>query len=387
MNDMFNHGTTPASHRGANTLATYAAQDATALGQVSRFERPQVARHTPHDWRGDSSPVHGFPMPPERAGTKETIAKFGKYHLPDPRTGQPEKFPRATSLAHAIDDKAGLIKWLQRTAILGLKRDPELLDDIDLFADKWEVNKDLDKVIDQAQVLAGNAEASEKGTAIHAWAEEVECHGLPLEHVPDMFREQIAVYLRSLSEYGITCPPGMAERLVWHEESGHVGTLDRLWRLADGTLVIGDLKTSKTTSLSYGLLGFAMQTAIYADAQFMWNPEASQWEDMPAISNVFSVIAHLPSDAKEPQCEMITLDLQAGREALELAIRIKQARENAKKTVAGVWDLPRPEIDLKALVLATRNQEELIALWNNHQNEWTPELTNLGNVHLRNLGF
>lgn len=343
---------------------------------------PKIPRFTPPGWNGHRTHHHGFPMPAERAGGKETVARYGKYELPHPVTGQAAKFPRATSLAHAIDDKAGLIKWLQRTTLLGLKSDPDMLEDVDLFDDPGVVNKQLDKVIDQAQLLAGNSEASERGTAIHAWTEEVECYGLPIDQVPVMFRPKIQAYMDCLAEYGITTPPGMVERLVWNEQAGHVGTLDRVWQLADGTLVIGDVKTSKTTSLRYGLMGFAMQTAIYAGASKMWDPETSSWTDMPAISNAFSIVAHIPSD-REAQCELITLDLMEGFKALEMAMEISDMRKNAIRTIPGQWDIPRPTVTLRDLVLQTTTQSELATLWQANAGVWTDDLTQLGMAHLR----
>ncbi|ATW62957.1 exonuclease [Corynebacterium phage phi674] len=350
----------------------------------ARPAAPQIPRFTPPGWRGHRTHNHGFPMPPERAGGKETVAKYGKYELPHPETGKPAKFPRATSLAHAIDSKDGLIKWLQRTTVLGLKTQPDLLDDLDLFDDPRNVNQSVDKIIDRSQLLAGNSEASERGTAIHAWTEEVECYGLPLEDVPEIFRPKIQAYMQCLSEYGITTPPGMVERLVWNPQAEHVGTLDRIWKLADDTLVIGDVKTSKTTSLKYGLMGFAMQTAIYAGAEAMWNPETQSWDDMPAISNAFSVVAHIPSD-RDAHCELITLDLTEGRHALDLALQISEMRTRSGSTIPGQWDIPKPEKDLKQLVLSCTTQQELATLWQAHQDVWTEELTQLGMSHLRGI--
>lgn len=344
--------------------------------------RPQVPVFTPAGWAGHRTPHHGFPMPPERVGGKETVAKWGKYELPHPHTGELTKFPRATSLAHAIDSKDGLIKWLNRTTLLGIKSDPELLDEIDLFDDPREVNKSLDYVIDQAQLLAGNSEASERGTAIHAWTEEVECHGLPIEQVPAIFRPKIQAYMDCLKSYGIITPPGMVERLVWNEKVGHVGTLDRVWQLVDGTLVIGDVKTSKTTSLRYGLLGFAMQTAIYADADAMWDAESQSWVDMPAISEAFSIVAHVPSD-RDASCELISLDLTEGRKALELAMSISEMRNSSAKTVPNLWEIPKPQETLYDLIDRCQSQADLAALWQEHQGEWTAKHTARGNAHLR----
>ena len=342
--------------------------------------RPSVAKFTPAGWSGATTPVHGYPLPPTNpALAKSPSAKWGRYELPHPVTGKTDKFSRATTLAHALDDGAGLTKWLQRNVVLGLKRDPDLLDEVDLFGDSRDVNKDLDAVIDTAGELAGAKDASERGTAIHAWTEAVERDGLPIEDVPADFRPTVAAYLDALDRGEVRTVPGMVERLVWHEATNHVGTLDRIYQLADGTMVIGDVKTSKTTSLKYGYLGFAMQTCLYANASAMFNPESGQWEDMPAISNAYSVIAHIPSD-QPGTARLITLDLTYGQIGLDMAMALKELRADASSLIPDKWELPTPAVptDLNSLIDACNTADELAALWEAHKHEWTDAHTQRG---------
>lgn len=331
---------------------------------------------------GNTTPVHKFPLPPEGRQFRPTYER-GKYSLPNPNpaTGKlKDTFTRVTTGAHALDDTAGLDKWKMRNVVLGLKSKPELLDGLDLFAEPYEVTRDLNTIANKASDAAGANEASELGTAIHAWTEAVERDGMDISDVPNRFKPYITAYLEALERAGIESVPGLVERIVWHKGTGWVGTFDRVYRLADGTQVIGDVKTSK--SLRYGYLGFAMQLAVYADADAMLKVDGSGWEKMPAVGNMYGVIAHLPSN--DPgKCELVTLDLAAGRYAIELAERVREARAGAATHIPNVH--PLPEVSLETKVSRAKSTDELAALWQAHQDVWRDELTELGMRRIADL--
>ena len=126
------------------------------------------------------------------------------------------------------------------------------------------MRRQVRSIADQASVAAGASQASELGTAIHAWTEAVERDGMAVDDVPDQLRPYVAAYMAKLKEYGITTVPDMVERIVYNPQTGWVGTFDRIYQLSADTRVIGDVKTSKT--LRYGYLGFSQQLASYAHA-------------------------------------------------------------------------------------------------------------------------
>lgn len=336
-------------------------------GSASPFSVPSAAPN--------ATPVHNFPLPPEGRGFRPTYSG-GRYVLPSPDGGKiADKFTRVTTGAHALDDTAGLDKWKMRNVVLGLKSNPELLDSLDLFAEPYEVTRAATTVANKASEAAGAAEAAERGTAIHAWAEAVERDGLDPAEVPAEFRPFIDAYLAALERAGVRTVPELVERIVWHKGTGWVGTFDRVYELADGTRVIGDLKTSK--DLRYGYLSFAMQLATYADADAMLAADGTSWTAPPVVGNVYGLIAHLPSN-RPGHCELVTLDLEAGRHAIDLAAEVREARQGAGVTIPNVHALPAPAADLPALVKAATSADELAALWNEHKDVWTPELTELG---------
>lgn len=335
--------------------------------------------------------VHKFPLPAEGRQYRPTYSR-GQYVLPE-LDGVKLKRTRATTVAHALDDQAGLDKWKTRQTVRGLvelNRDGQDMDallSIDLLEDPRDVNRDLDQVVGQAQDVAGSSYGSELGTAIHAWTEAVERDGTPLDEVPGQFRPYVSAYMDALAAAGIVTAEGMVERIVVNDTYETAGTFDRIYRLPDGTHVIGDVKTSKMTSLNYSWLSWAAQFAIYAGADRMVAPDGDGYEPMPEVSQEFALVAHIPSD-QPGHCELITVDLQAGRQALETAMDVRYLRTNARKVIPRAWALPDPLMDspgptLEDMVRMCRTQEDMAMLWEANSDEWTDAHTELGMSVLR----
>lgn len=325
--------------------------------------------------------VHGYPLPPEGRQFRPQYVR-GQYNLPDPVRGgtKTDRFTRVTTGAHALDETSGLEKWKLRNVVLGIHAQPDLVESLDLLGEPREVNKSLNDVVQRASDAAGASDAAEKGTAIHAWIEACERDGASVADVPRQFQPFARSYFETLERAGVEVLPDLVERIVWHAGTGWVGTFDNVYKLADGTQVIGDKKTSK--SLQYGYLGFSMQLAVYADADRMLLPDGKGWTAPPAVSNTFGVIAHIPSN-QPGKCELVTIDLDTGRRAIELAQQVRHARAHAAQDVPGKWSLP--ELPLEQQVARANSSDELAALWQRHHAVWTPELTQLGMARIAEL--
>lgn len=331
----------------------------------------------------ETTRVHRFPLPPEGRNYRPTYSR-GQYVLPSD-SAAPLKRTRATTVAHALDDQSGLDRWKTRQVARGLvdlyREDAESLEEtlsqVDLFGEPRDVNRDLDRITGAAQDRAGSSHGSELGTAIHSWTEAVERDGFDVEQVPGQFQPYVRAYLDGLSRAGLTTAPGMVERIVDNGKYEAAGTFDRLYQLADGTLAIGDVKTSKMSSLNYSWLGWSTQFALYAGADRMLTLDGSGWEDMPEVRQDFAVVAHLPSD-QPGRCEIITVDLEAGRQALEVAMDVRFLRQNAGKVIPRQWELPTAAPSLRDLVLQCSTADQLAALWDANMAEWTDDLTALG---------
>ena len=326
------------------------------------------------------TPAHHFPLPPEVRQYRPTYVR-GAYALPPlPGTTEPLKAPRVTSKVKALDDMTGLMKWKTREVVKGVAAKPSIVNGIDLLAERRDLNNDLDRAIDEAEVEAGSKRSAELGTAIHGWIEGVERGELSRDEVPRQFMPYVNAYFDRLAEHGVRPIPELVERIVYNSSTGWAGTFDNIYELATGERVIGDKKTSKTTSFRLSALSFAQQLATYAGADYMLAADGESWKPMPPVSDAFAVIAHVPSD--EPgQCTLETIDLDYGRRAIELAKAVADCRQQAPAGVLRRWELP----DLGDAVDMCTSPAELAELWENNAGVWTDELTARGQKRLADL--
>ena len=326
------------------------------------------------------TPNHHFPLPPEVRQYRPTYVR-GSYALPAlPGTTEPLKAPRVTSKVKALDDMTGLMRWKTREVVKGVVAKPSILDHVDLLAERRDLNSDLDRAIDEAEVEAGSKRSAELGTAIHAWLEAVERGEVDRADVPQQFKPYSEAYFDRLAENGVRPIPELVERIVYNSTTGWAGTFDNIFELSTGERVIGDKKTSKTTSFKLSALSFAQQLATYAGADYMLAADGESWEAMPPVSDAFAVIAHVPSDAPG-QCSLETIDLDYGRRAIELAKAVAYCRQGAPAGVLRRWELP----DLGAAVDMCTSGAELAELWEKHAGVWTDALTARGQKRLSDL--
>ena len=332
---------------------------------------------------GNTTRVHGFPLPPDDGRFSPHMSR-GQYVLPHPITGRPNStFTRATTTAHVLENQTGLDKWKMSNVVLGLKTNPKLLDAVDLWGEPLDVKRSVRECAEKASEVAGANESSECGTAIHAWTEALELGHITMADIPIEFRATVEVYLARLNAAGISTAPGMIERIVFNPTTEGVGTLDRIYQLADGSYAVGDLKTSK--NLSYSWVGFAAQLATYATASHMLSLDGSRWEPMPEVRQDFAILVHLPSD-QPGHAQILTYDLEVGREALALALEVQTLHRTAGERVPNVHPLPQPDTILEK-IKQTTTPDELSELWNQHQILWNDAYTQAGLEHLRALGY
>jgi hypothetical protein len=88
-------------------------------------------------------------------------------------------------------------------------------------------------------------------------------------------------------------------------------------------MYIADLKTG--TDLSYSWRSIAIQLAAYADAEHIYNYQTAERISLPTIDKDRAIVFHLP--AGEARCELYWVDLNAGREGLELALNVRAWRK------------------------------------------------------------
>lgn len=277
-----------------------------------------------------------------------------------PPDGHKEKlYTRTSKLASALDDSYGLDLWHQRNLAIGLAQNQWLLDEI--LQNQYDV-KELNAICDVARDKAGESTGSKWGTVVH-WFTECIDNGwdyellTPPEDVsravkylkPDLNMyaglnalyedawEDITAYEFKVQHEGLSVEE--AETFVVNDEIGAAGTLDRRYaRKGDPQTYIGDLKTGR---IDLSIMKFTMQMAIYARSVRYTESEGS-WEREP-IENVSldkALLVHIPQKAGE--CALLWLNIEAGWEAIEFALNLRELRRAGKKWSRG-FNEPEPQ--------------------------------------------
>jgi predicted GIY-YIG superfamily endonuclease len=234
--------------------------------------------------------------------------RYGRYLLPDPDTGQERAWTRATTLARALADTAGLARWSDRMLAAGLAARPDLAA---LAASPDADAKVIDRVCDAARHTAGADAGAIRGTALHKAAEHADLG--TADRLRDAHAADLASYSATLTAAGIILDPAHVERVTAVPQLAAAGTLDRLAAVPGAGLVIADLKTGQDLSRSWGEI--AIQLAIYSRGCGLWNGQG--YDPMPAVSQQRALVIHLP--AGQAHCDLHWIDIDAGWEAARLA--------------------------------------------------------------------
>ncbi|SIL99942.1 Uncharacterised protein [Mycobacteroides abscessus subsp. abscessus] len=286
-------------------------------------------------------PTAKIPEPPQVPGkwVPQYTRDKKKYVVPgleDMR--QTATFIRATSHAKTLDDTSSLTDWRLRGTVLGLARNPELLDGLDLdgaehiselsFWDKLT----LSGVSNKAMRRVGGDDGSDFGDKVHGYLQVVLEGVMTFEQVPQEIQPYLAVLFAAMRQHGLSFVQGMVERTVFIPSTGLVGTFDFLAQGANGELLIGDLKTS--SSIDFSWLSIAIQLAQYANAQLMLAWNGSHWEAMPPVSKVYAVVASVPKDEPTPTCRIYVVDMALGTEMMDIATRVREIHETALRAAS-----------------------------------------------------
>ena len=242
-----------------------------------------------------------------------------------------ERFSRTSNYAKPLDDESALTNWRIDTACFGVANDKAIQARyVSTKRDDRSAIKDLREVAIQA---GRGSEAADIGTAIHAMSERFEDPDDDFDP-PEPYLSALKAYVEQLAVLGLRSTHFEVPMVT--VEYRCAGTADRIYELTQplvvptgeilpaGTLVIGDLKTSKTLDYSKG--AFATQLSLYAQGQ-MYDVMNDAFLDTPDINQDWGLIAWIPSNQEEGFCEMVWIDLQAGNEAAWLAHQVKEYRK------------------------------------------------------------
>lgn len=243
--------------------------------------------------------------------------RYGRPLVIPPGGGDPIPYTRPSTLAKTLSDGTALAGWKQRMTAYGVARRPDLAalaatSDVDDRAR-------LSEVVAAAMEVAESARGARMGTAIHSATELVDA-GADLRTVPEVVRRQVGAY----AEVTEKLHPVGVELFCVDDELECAGTTDRLYRLPDGRVIVGDLKTGGKDSPRYAGGEWAIQLAVYAHGA-RYDPATGARTPLHAdLDPSEGVIVHVPSDGSPAALYRVRLDW--GREAARLAVRVRAFR-------------------------------------------------------------
>jgi hypothetical protein len=347
-----------------------------------------------------------YPMPPDNGRFQPKHNYMTQYLLPNPSNGRETAYSRATTISKTLDDTYNLDLFVQRklvAAVLdGVRLQMKMADPKSVFVEATDHEKAIDAAmirlwgtdttgrtmndeLNHLDNLTGGADATEFGSAVHAWCEAIDLNLVRPCDVPDVFREHVEAYRQLLRQHGLYPVPDYTERIVMHESDGEVivGTLDRLFMtITDGKLVLGDVKTTKADSLAWAVLNFCIQLAVYRYAGKMLALDGSGWQKMPALHGDTAYLVHLPNDDHRKSA-VIGFDTRFGSAGMKLALAIRDMRRRSKREAAtGVIPIPSPEavewMTARHELQDAHSQAEMAQIYERYSSVWTPALTELG---------
>lgn len=249
--------------------------------------------------------------------------QWGRYLITPAAGGKPVGHTRVTTLAKTLDDTFALGEWGKRVVACGMAARPDLV--ALAHGARPDEKQRLHEVIKAAEEAGGANERRRLGTALHSMCERVDLGLMTLDDVLPQHQDDVAAYLRAISEAGVEIVPEWVERIVVLPFDGQpaAGTFDRGVRTPEPEPLIADLKTG--TSVEFGAASIAIQLAAYANAETMWDPRTDTHEPNPAWNKAKALVIHLP--AGEARCAIFEIDIASGWEAMTLVHQVRAFRK------------------------------------------------------------
>jgi hypothetical protein len=252
--------------------------------------------------------------------------------LPDPLTGKKRRWVRSTTFAKTVANLHNIFGWEKRCIARGFAQRPDLVlrvasvPDPDSLEDPDEQRKakrQLDNLCEQAKEVAKGGAGANRGTALHGLAEAYDL-GRPLPEIPPPFDLDIAEYRKKM--VGIEVSKNYVERKCVLSELGVAGKMDRVVRFKAGPPLICDIKTTQNIEFAWGEI--AIQLAIYAHADFIWDKRQKCYQRMLQVNQSQALVIHLP--ASQARCTPYLVDIAAGWEMVQTCrdVRAWRARKD-----------------------------------------------------------
>jgi hypothetical protein len=229
--------------------------------------------------------------------------QWSRYELPDPRTGEKtDGWTRATTFAATLAESYALQIYKQRQVVWGLSRRPDLITLASTISGP-EDKKALGAIVDEAHIAAGTQGKANRGTAIHRACQASE-QGRHHE-VPEELRPHVAGYFEAIRAAGLQLLPEYVERTIIVDRYHVAGTVDNYVRCPDGRIRVLDKKTG---NLDYADIEFAVQLALYAHADAVYDYATRRYEAPPEIATDYAIIAHIDPATGKTELQRVNIE-------------------------------------------------------------------------------
>lgn len=259
----------------------------------------------------------------------------GRYLMKLPGQQKLSSLQRMTNFIKAVEDTYNLNRWECRNVAIGIARCDDLRELV--IATRPDDKDGLNKICDLAKDAAGGNAKARSGTARHGVIERILRGEMNIDDVPMPLRLDIAACLAAFDQAGIVILD--VERYILHPELLVAGRYDARVSFGSKPMKL-DIKTG---SLDFSGVSIAAQLYGYASAPYWYDPKAEKAIPAEECDTDSAIVAHVPTG--QGRCTLYFVDLAVGREAFELAEKIRAIRR--RKDVFEEW---RPGTRFDALI-------------------------------------
>jgi hypothetical protein len=278
----------------------------------------------------------------------------GRYQIVPEAGGKPIAHTRVTNFAKKLEDGYTLTAWKQRNVLVGAAQRTDIIAaTLAAGDDKTELNRLAEAAMDAAKANVGR----ETGTALHTLTEQVDS-GMTV-NMPSPWREDIEAYSACMAELGTTIR--RMEEVVVIPDLKLAGRFDRLVDI-DGTTYVMDLKSG--ADLSYSWMSIAIQLAIYARAETIYDPDTQTHEPMPSVDQRRALVVHLP--AGKATATPYWVDLAQGRKGIELTnavLKWRSTKDVAEPAANLRVDMRGYVVERVRCIIDAGHGEKLASIW------------------------
>jgi hypothetical protein len=303
-------------------------------------------------------------------------------------TGKRTAYTRCTTFVSAIEDTFNLSRWAQRKVAYGLSLRPDLarqVAELSAAEETADTKAALNVLLDKAKRAGGGDDAAAMGTYMHKVTEAADLGYDPAEvPMPELaFPRQREEFTADLDAYVEATAPlrtRMVEAFSVLDHLKVAGTPDRVVEY-QGKRYIADLKTG---SINLGALKIAAQLAVYSRSR-PYDVATDERTEHHGASHEWGIVVHLPLGTGT--CTLHWVDLTTGWRAAMLCGEVRRARSSHKARTLYNDLTPEPggDPDIGHLIGRCTTADQVRALWRDHADRWTPELTDRAKAHIASL--